>query len=165
MRFSGFAPQGTDTSFGSAPSETNSSHIPTTPRGVVASSRDSARACTTARHARRGDHRAGLDARRRGVRRLLPRRQRCGRGSADRARHSRVRGVLQCHSVGSIGRPISDLGRNIHLRSGTTGAVVGLSGRLGIRCREDRQLRGDGAHLRRLRRAARLGAARSRSLQ
>jgi hypothetical protein len=38
----GSAPQGTDTSFGSPPSETNSSHIPTTPRGVVASSRDPA---------------------------------------------------------------------------------------------------------------------------
>ena len=35
----------------------------------------------------------------------------------------------------------------------------------GIRCREDRQLRGDGAHLRRLRRPPRPGSGRSRSLQ
>ena len=69
-------------------------------------------------------------------------------------------GVAYCNATGlrAAGCPVPGVGRNLRLRPGTVGRLVGVPRRLGVRRRQDRQLRGDGADLRRLRRPDGLAA-------
>ena len=48
---------------------------------------------------------------------------------------------LQCLQLGPAGRAPSDVGRGLRIRPGATWPDVGLSGRMGIHLRQDRQLR------------------------
>ena len=72
--------------------------------------------------------------------------------------------MAYCNATSSAaaGRRLPRLRRHLRLRPRAARPVLGLPRRVGLRRRQDRQLRGDGAHLRRLRRARR-GSARSPS--
>ena len=63
-----------------------------------------------------------------------------------------VRGVLQRHVVRAARGALPGVGRHLRLRPRAPRPPVGLPRRVGVRHRQDRQLRGDGPHLRRLRR-------------
>ena len=65
-----------------------------------------------------------------------------------RSGRRRSRRLLQRHLVGAACRAVPLVGRHLCLRPGAAGRVVGLPGRVGLRRREDRVVRGDGAHVR-----------------
>ncbi len=71
-------------------------------------------------------------------------------GSGDRGRG----GLRECHVLGSAGRHVPRVRGHLRVRAGTTGPVLGVPGRLGLRRRQDSQLCRDGAHRRVLRRPA-----------
>ena len=71
--------------------------------------------------------------------------------AAARAGGRRRGRLLQRHVLGSAGRPVSGLRRHLRLRPRAPRAVLGLSGGLGVRGRQDGLLRGHGAHRRRVR--------------
>ena len=71
-----------------------------------------------------------------------------GQRAADRPRDRRGRRVLQRGRVGAARRAVPDLRRHVRLRPRAARRVVGLPGRLGVRDRQDRVVRRDGADLR-----------------
>ena len=71
--------------------------------------------------------------------------------AADRARAGGRRRVLQRGRVGAARGAVPDLGRHVRLRPRAARRVVGLPRRLGVRRRQDRVVRRDGADVRRVR--------------
>ena len=84
-----------------------------------------------------------------------------GLRSAHRARRRRRRRVLQRNVVCPAGRAVSAVRRHLRLRPGAPRRVLGLHRGVELRRRQDRVLRGDGAH-RRLTTCGRPGRTRSR---
>jgi hypothetical protein len=84
-----------------------------------------------------------------GVRRVRARRPRRRTVAARRPGRGRRRRLLQRHLLGSAGRPLPVLRRNLRLRLRTPRCVLGLPRRVGVRGRQDRLLRRDCTDIRR----------------
>ena len=134
-------------------------------RGLPSARHDRTRLRTArapARHRRRRGRRALRHGGRRGVLGVRPRGRRGRRGPADRAGAGRRGRHVQRGRLGPARDDLPDLGRHLRLRPRGARRVVGVPGGLGLRGRQDRVVRGDGGHVRGVRRAGRhLGAARS----
>ena len=76
-----------------------------------------------------------------------------GSGLLIGLRDRRCRRVLQCGRVGAARGAVPDLGRHVRLRPRAPRRVVGVPGRVGIRRRQDGVVRGDGDHVRGVRRS------------